>query len=121
MAVKPRFKIDGVPIPTPDKMTFGLEDLSSDETGRSLDGVMHKDVVAVKDYYSCEWKTLTEEEATLLLSLTDGREQISFYHRDPRGGWTTSSFYVGKREGEAQDLTSARRTFKNVKMQFTKI
>lgn len=118
---KPRFKIDGVVIPTPDKMTFSIEDLSSDETGRSLDGVMHKDVVAVKDNYTCEWKYLTEAEGSLLLNITDGRESLSFYHRDPRGTWTTGTFYVGKREGEAHDLTDERRTFKNIKIQFIKI
>lgn len=118
---KPRFKIDGVVIPTPDKMTWSIEDLSSDETGRSLDGVMHKDVVAVKDYYNCEWKVLSGEEAALLLSLVDGRREFSFYHRDPRGNWATGTYYVGKRDGEAYDLTDPVMTFKNVKMQFTKV
>lgn len=118
---RPRYRINGVVIPTPTKLSFGIEDLSSDETGRSLDGVMHKDVVAVKDYYNAEWKTLSEADAQLLLQLTDGRESITFYFRDPRGSWGSGTFYVGKREGEIRDLSDERRTFANVKMQFTRI
>lgn len=116
-----RFSINGVKIPTPDKMTFGIEDLSSEETGRDLAGTMHKDVVSVKDYYSCEWKILSDTDASLLFSLTDGKTQFSFHYRDPRGGWSTGTFYCGKREGEMNNLSSSKRTFSNVKMQFTRI
>ena len=41
IAEKP-FKIDGVAIPTPMEYAYDCEDLSSEETGRTLDGKMHK-------------------------------------------------------------------------------
>lgn len=121
MARQQPFRIDGVAIPTPTTMSFGIEDMSSDESGRDLAATMHKDVVAVKDYYSCEWKTLSSTEAQLLFGLVDGKEQVQFYYRDPRGGWSSGTFYVGKREGAMLNLNSEEYTFKDVKMQFTRV
>ena len=78
------FKIDGVSIPTPSSYKFNVEDLSSEATGRTLDGIMHKDVVAVKDYYECSWKKLSWTEAATLLNAIDGKQQVQFTHADPR-------------------------------------
>lgn len=101
------FKIDGVPIPTPSDYKFNIEDLSSEETGRTLDGVMHKDVVDVKDTYTCTWKRLSWEDMATLLTAIDGKEEFNFTHADPRmpNRWPTSKFYVGARTGAALDLT----------------
>lgn len=93
------FKVDGITIPVPTEYSFSVEDLSSQLTGRTLDGVMHKDVVAVKDSYTCKWKKLTWEDTATLLNAIDGKESFLFTYADPRvpNQMLTNRFYVGQR------------------------
>ena len=104
------FKIDGVAIPTPSTYTYSEEDLSSEQTGRTLDGTMHKDVVSVKTYYDCKWVSLSWTDAAVLLSAVKGKTQVSFTHADPKnvGTFITGTFYIGKRSAVAKDLTEGK-------------
>lgn len=117
------FKVDGTPIPTPDTYKFGAEDLSSKKTGRTLDGKMHKDVVAVKDYYECTWKVLSWEDASILLNATDGKRKVKLTYADPRvpNRFITNDFYIGKRAAGALNLNDDEFTWTDIGMQFTRI
>ena len=117
------FKIDGVTVPTPTEYDFGFEDLSSEETGRTLDGVMHKDVVAVKDYYTCTWRKLSWTDAQQLLNLVNGKTQVRVTYASPLfpNQMKTATFYVGKRSGKANNLLNPSNTWKDVTFQFIKI
>lgn len=123
MFAKKPFKINGVAIPTPSEYTFDVEDLSSQNTGRTLDGTMHKDVVAVKDTYTCTWKKLSWQDAADLLNAIDAKEQFSFTHADPRrpGRFVTGIYYVGKRSSVAMNLNDDKNTWKDIKMTFIQI
>lgn len=46
-------KVNGTDIKTPQTITWGLQDVSSEESGRDLAGTMHKDVVAQKRKLTC--------------------------------------------------------------------
>ena len=117
------FKIDGVAIPTPSTYEAGIEDLSSEQTGRTLDGVMHKDVVAVKDYYSCTWKTLSWEEIATLLNAIDGKPSFQLTYADPRvpNQFITNTFYVGERTTPALNLNDPNKTRKDLSLKYKKI
>lgn len=117
------FCVDGVEIPPPDVYKFGAEDLSSKKSGRTLDGEMHKDVVATKDYYDCTWKCLSWEDAATLLNAVDGKTEVSFTHADPRvpGRMVTDNFYIGKRASGALNLNDPTFTWGDIQMQFTRI
>mgnify|MGYP006935972131 CR=1 FL=1 len=117
------FKIDGVAIPTPSTYGFDVEELSSENTGRTLDGVMHKDVVAVKDSYPCTWKKLSWEDTALLLNAIDGKSNFNFTHADPRvpGEFVTHKYYVGKRSTVALNLTDTERSWQNISLTFIRI
>lgn len=114
--------IDGVVVATPSTYSYDIEDLSSEETGRTLDGVMHKDVVAVKDYYTCEWKHLSWEQAAAILNLVDGKESVTAMLIDPRrpGQFISGQFYVGKRSGVLNNLKH-RTNMWSVSLQFIRI
>ena len=115
-------RIDGVLVTTPVRYDFDIEDLSSEETGRTLDGIMHKDVVGVKDYYTCEWKHLSWEQAAEILNLVDGKQQVSVTLIDPRVPYTyiTKNFYVGKRSGSLNNLSHPTNMW-SVSLQFIRI
>lgn len=117
------FKVDGTPIPTPTTYKFGEEDLSSKKSGRTLDGQMHKDVVAVKDYYECTWKVLSWEDAAILLNAVKGKARVKFTYADPKvpNRWLTNDFYIGKRAAGALNLEDENFTWNDISMQFTRI
>ena len=122
MRVQP-FTVDGVALPTPDEYKPGIEDLSSDETGRTLDGIMHKDVVAVKDYYEFTWKKLSWVDAATLFNAVDGKTEVTLVYADPRHPftWLSNRFYVGKRSCSALNLNDPINTWKDVTLTFTRI
>ena len=118
------FKINGVSIPTPTSYEYSIEDLSSEATGRTMDGTMHKDVVAVKDYYTCGWDHLSWEDTAVLMNAINGKTRVTFTYLDPRipGTWSTGNFYVGQRGGAALDLKqTGRQNWSGIKFQFTRI
>lgn len=117
------FKINGVAIPTPTEYEFSIEDLSSEETGRTLDGVMHKDVVSIKAYYTCTWSKLSWEDTATLMNAINGKTRVTFTHADPRvpGTFVTGNFYIGQRGGSALDLTDQARNWSGISFQFTEI
>ena len=123
MSTRYQFEIDGIEIPAPSSYKFGAEDLSSKKSGRTLDGVMHKDVVAVKDYYDCTWNCLSWEDAATLLNAVDGKTRVRFTHADPRvpGRMLEDDFYIGKRATGALNLNDPLFTWSEIQMQFTRI
>lgn len=122
IASKP-FKIDGVAIPTPSTYNFSLEDLSSEETGRTLDGIMHKDIVASKDRYDCTWKKLSWADAATLLNAVEGKTQVQFTHADPRvpNQFITGNFYIGQRTSVALNLKDTKHAWVDIAFSFIRI
>lgn len=122
MSTRP-FKIDGVEIPTPSEYQPSIEDLSSEQTGRTLDGVMHKDVVAVKDTYTCKWKKLSWTDMATLLNAIEGKSSFNFTHADPRipNTWVTYKFYVGERTMSAVNLSDIKNAWGDLSLKFIRI
>lgn len=84
---------------------------------------MHKDVVAVKDYYTCTWKSLSWEDAAMLLQLVNGKEIVTVTYADPLfpDQMKIGEFYVGKRAGKANNLRNNKNTWKDITFQFIRI
>lgn len=118
-----QFKVDGVAIPTPTGYVFNVEDLSTEQTGRTLDGVMHKDVVADKDTYECTWAKLSWSEAATLLNALNKKTEVDFTHADPRipNQMVTYKFYVGKRSSTCGIISESGGTWKDIKFSFIRI
>ena len=125
MAISRRpFKIDGVTIPTPSEYTYNEEDLSTEGvTGRTLDGVMHKDVVASKDYYECKWVFLSWDDIATILNAINEKESFNFTYADPRipNRFITNRFYVGERSAAALNLTDPKKSWKSLTLKFIRI
>lgn len=117
------FRIDGIPIPTPDEYEYGEDDLSSAETGRTLDGVMHKDVITMKDYYTLTWSELSWTDASVLLGAARGKTEIDFTHASPLhpGCFVTDRFYAGKRSAKAKNLMNVGAEWGDISFQIAKI
>jgi len=55
---------NGATIKTPSEYSWLYADLSTEETGRSLDGTAYKDVVAVKRTLNCTWWSMRDSGDT---------------------------------------------------------
>lgn len=116
-------KVDGIALPIPSTYNFDIEDLSSAATGRTLDGIMHKDVVSTKAYIECSWKKLSWDDAATILNAVDGKPQFVLDYVDPRvpNQILRGDFYVGKRGGVALNLNDANRTWQDISFTFIQI
>ena len=57
--------IDGIAMPSPSKFNITYNDLDTEETGRSIDGNLHRDVIGTNfRTIELEWKTMTRSESS---------------------------------------------------------
>lgn len=117
------FKINGVEIPFPSSFVPSIEDISSKDTGRMMNGDMHKDVIATKITLECSWALLKWEECAVLLNAVDGKDEVEVTYPDPRmpGIYTTKAFYVGSRKAPALSLRDGRVRWKGTAFNFIQI
>ncbi|MCI7770980.1 MAG: hypothetical protein MR496_05055 [Eubacterium sp.] len=105
---KPRFVLAGVELPLPDAYQQTISDLSSSQTGRTLDGKAHKDVVAVKDTVPLKWSKLEWEKAAEIANAVDGIEYAAMEYVDVRVPYKTCTrdIYVGDRKAEIVECST---------------
>jgi len=91
-------QINKINIADPQTMSWDLYDLDSEEgAGRSQDGLMHRDRVAVKRKLNCTWAPMEPYEMSVLLKAMD---DVFFTMRYPDahdGTYREGTFYVGDR------------------------
>ena len=91
-------QINKIDIAEPKTLTWDIYDLdSADGAGRSQEGLMFRDRVAVKRKLNCTWAAMTNEEISALLKAID---DVFFTIRYPDahdGTYREGEFYVGDR------------------------
>ena len=99
---RPILILAGVELPLPDSYSQTIADLSSTQTGRTLDGRAHKDVIAVKDTIPLRWSRLEWEKAAEIANAVDGIEYAVMQYMDVRNPYemTKREVYVGDRKAE---------------------
>lgn len=111
--------INGISMPAPSEFTPKRIDLSSEETGRTLSGIMIKDVVAIKVTLSCSWKLLNWADCSKLLTEVEKSEFMSVKYPDPKEGiYVTKTFYVGDRTAPALKLEEGKEMWEGVAFDF---
>lgn len=90
--------INGTPIKDPQKLTWDLYDLDSEDgAGRNQQGEMFRDRVASKRKLNCEWGPLELEEMAALLQAMDDVFFTLKYPDAHDGAYKEGTFYVGDR------------------------
>ena len=91
------------PIKAPSQMTWRVQDISAPDAGRTLDGVMHKERLALpggqKRKLELSWNVVIfgEESRTILQAFTP--EYVELMYPDPQeGAVVTKTFYTGDKE-----------------------
>ena len=89
--------VDGVSIPCPSVFTWGLQDISASESGRTDDTIMHKNRVGQKRKISLQWNAKDRATTAQILQAFNP-EYISVKYPDAMSGTDeTRTFYVGDR------------------------
>lgn len=88
-------EINGIKIKSPTSFTWGLNEVASEDSGRTLDATMHKDVIGIKRKLECEWVGLTREDTANILQLTKSTVYVSVTYPDSMSGVDeTRTFYT---------------------------
>jgi len=114
--------INGTPIRTPADVTWALQDISSSNSGRTLDGVMHKDRVAQKVKLSCKWPAMPFSDASTLLRNVNSRVTFSLTYFDVmQNGMRTANFYVGDRSADYKWVLDDSKVVEGVSFDFIEV
>jgi len=81
----------------PASVTWGEQDVSAPEAGRTLDAVMHKMLVARKVKLTVSWQNVDEYEAKKILNAVRQETFNVTYHDPLTMKMTTKTMYVGDR------------------------
>jgi len=111
--------VNGVALPDPSDLKVNISDLSSEESGRLLDGTMVKDVVARKVQIDVSWNTLSWEDVSTLLTAVESSIFLTVVYPDPKvGSYQTKTFYVGDRSAPAVWLANGKEYWGGVSFTF---
>ena len=112
-------QVNGRLLKTPSSMTWGLQDLSSEDTGRTLDGKMHKDRVSQKRTLDCTWNNPTQSEASQILQAVNEKIFMDITYPDAMSGtYQTRTFYVGDRTAPFKTWTVKQKIFSSISFNF---
>lgn len=90
------FKIEGVSYKMPSDLGWGYSDLSSEESGRTLDGKSHKDIISSKVKLSPVWNNIGASDASSILKAVCPYAYRNVTYIDPmENAVVTKKFYTG--------------------------
>lgn len=90
------FKWNGTSVRFPTTFTWSFQDVSSSDSGRSLSGLMNKEIVATKRKLACAWQMISDEDASVILSAIKSRTYGELEYPDVfEGGDVKKIFYTG--------------------------
>ncbi|MDD2960396.1 MAG: hypothetical protein PHR92_18085 [Lachnospiraceae bacterium] len=107
-------KIDGADIRAPSSFSWGKQDISGPNAGRTLDGVMHKNRIDMKRKLELAWNGLTAEQTKAVLQAFKP-EYISVNYPDAMEGKNeTRTFYTGDMVANMYSWTVNKKIYKQL-------
>lgn len=107
-------RVDGVDMPNPSKLQWGLQDVSIGDSGRDDTGYMYKGRLTQKRKIELEWSAVTPGVASTILSAFNP-EYINVRYFDPlANAWQIKNFYVGDRSGSVKIWTTDAKIYETI-------
>lgn len=107
-------EVDGVAVKCPSDLTWGLQDVSKSDAGRTNNALMHKNRIAQKRMISLSWKGLTPQECHRIV-LAFNPEYIQVRYWDALDGdMVTRTFYVGDRTAQLATWTKDKKVYRDI-------
>jgi len=111
---KSLIKVDNVWISNPSKMTINYQDVSSEDSGRTLDAQMHKNKIAEKVMINLSWSG-TDKAVTKEVLQSFRPEYFMVEYDDPiEGIRVTKEFYCGDKSAPVLRVINGSSIFETV-------
>lgn len=111
-------KINNLDIKDPSAFEWGLNDISSSESGRTEDTTMHKNRIGQKRKLSVSWANPTPQEASAILQAVNP-EYVQIMYPDAMSGVNeTRVFYVGDRTAPMRAWTANYKRYTSLSFDF---
>lgn len=102
-------KVNGVFIPDPSKLQWGIQSVSASNAGRSMDGKMHVELVTRKRKLELEWAGIDfAATAEILKAVKSETFNVTFWDAEENKN-LTKTFYVGDRSAMVNSYVEGQR------------
>lgn len=92
----------------PSACNFEYETFDGENAGRTLDGTMHRDVIATKISIQLEWNSISANEMSRLLTALDSPFFAVRYFNPQQGDFIEDIFYCGNRSVPVYSFVNGR-------------
>lgn len=107
-------RVDGVDMPNPSKMQWGLQDVSAGDSGRDDSGYMFKARVTQKIKLEVSWNAVTPAVASQILNAFNP-EYIQVRYFDPKeNGYKIIEAYIGDRTAPVKIWTTNQKIYETL-------
>ena len=107
-------EFDGTPLPDPTVMQWSLERVSSANAGRTQDGIMHVEQIALKRKIELAWNNIPFATATAILKAAKPEYINVKYYDFLEGKNVTKKFYTGEQSIPVYSFKSGIKIVTNV-------
>ena len=107
-------QIDGVWIPDPSSLQWGIQSVSDSNAGRTTDGLMHVNLITRKRKLELEWKGVSFSVASEILHAVNPETFNVTYLDALTNTRLTKKFYVGDRTAMVYSYTDGYKRYQNV-------
>ena len=107
-------RVNGTKVKTPSSFSWGLQDVSASDAGRTQDALMHKNMVAQKRKIAMSWSMPSPDEArAILLAFNNEYFDVTYY--DPLDGdIVTRTFYAGDKTAPVKIWTANNKRYEQI-------
>lgn len=106
--------VDEVAMPCPSSFTFGLQDVSSAESGRDDEGYMFKNRITQKRKIQLAWNAKDWQEVAFIMRAFNPEYVAVEYPDMLSGQYETRTFYVGDRSAPVKLWTVGNKLIETV-------
>lgn len=107
--------VDGVTIPDPSRYSYGLNDVSASQAGRTEDALMQKMRVAQKRKLELEWQNISPAKVSQILTAFNPEYVSVRYFDSMDNQYESRTFYVGDRSNVYYSFATPTGTISTLK------
>lgn len=107
-------QINGVYIPDPSSLQWGIQSVSDSNAGRTMDGKMHVNLVTRKRKLELAWHGIDFATASEILKAVNPETFTVRYHDAQENARVTKTFYVGDRTAMVHSYHEGYRWYSDI-------
>lgn len=109
-------RVDGVDMPNPSKLSWGLQDVSIGDSGRDDTGYMYKGRICQKRKLELEWSAVSPDDASTILNAFNPEYVNVRFYDALENNWKIINAYVGDRTAPVKIWTVNSKIYETIKL-----